>query len=205
MSGSLIPEFAYGEPEFTEGIGGLLPPGPIWTTDPATVQGQVWAAIAASEAKVHARAAALLAIEADPRLTVEMLADWERAFGLPDECTVLPASLQERRASLLWKITAVGGQSRAYFIALAAFLGFTITIEEPRPFRVGISRAGDPLRGIAWIFAWRVHADAVTVRSFRTGASAVGEALRSWGNTLLECRLNQVKPAHTVLIFAYGS
>jgi hypothetical protein len=34
--------------------------------------------------------------------------------------------------------------------------------------------------------------------------SAVGEALRTWGNDLLECKMNQIKPAHTILIFGYG-
>ena len=33
--------------------------------------------------------------------------------------------------------------------------------------------------------------------------SVAGEPLRSWGNNLLECTMERIKPAHTVLIFAY--
>jgi uncharacterized protein YmfQ (DUF2313 family) len=39
---------------------------------------------------------------------------------------------------------------------------------------------------------------------FRAGLSAAGERLRTWGNDTLECKLNQLKPAHTIALFAYG-
>lgn len=42
------------------------------------------------------------------------------------------------------------------------------------------------------------------MRSSRVGKSAVGEPLRSWGNSEMQCRLGELAPAHTVLQFAYG-
>lgn len=149
------------------------------------------------------RAQALLR-EMCPGTTSEMLADWERVLGLPDPCLPELGTMQERRAAALGKYIERGGQSRAYFIALAAALGYTVTITEFRPFQVGSSVVGDPLYGDDWRHAWRVDAPAVTIREFAVGSSAVGDPLRSWGNALLECSITKLKPAHTHVLFGYG-
>ncbi|MNJ39675.1 hypothetical protein D3C77_345530 [compost metagenome] len=135
-----------------------------------------------------------------------MLADWERVAGLPDKCAgTLESTVQGRRNALLAKLTATGGQSKAYFIAIAAALGYEITIEEFRPFRAGRSTAGDVLTNGDWMFTWRVRAPEVTVIPFRAGRSAAGEQLRAWGNDTLECKIRQRSPAHTVVLFAYAN
>jgi uncharacterized protein YmfQ (DUF2313 family) len=155
-------------------------------------------------ARVDGRGEALPG-EANPADTNELLVDWERVAGLPDKCAgVLEETLQGRRNALLTKLSSTGGQSAAYFIELAASLGYTVTIEQFRPFRVGMSRAGDSLTNGAWVFTWLIRAPEVTVTSFRVGRSAVGERLRTWGNDTLECKINQLKPAHTIALFAYG-
>lgn len=122
-----------------------------------------------------------------------------------DQCEInQEQTLQERRGALLSRLGGTGGQSREFFIALAAYLGFTITITEFRPFRVSISHAGDALYDDSWRHVWRVNGPDTTVFEFRAGLSAVGEPLRKWGNELLECVMNRIKPAHTVLLFGYG-
>jgi len=113
--------------------------------------------------------------------------------------------IEQRRRALLARITARGGQSIAYFREVAAALGYEVTVEEFRPFRFGAGRFGDPLCGEAWAFAWRVRAPETTAQAFRFGRSAFGEPLRAWGNAQLECVLTRIKPAHSVLLFAYGS
>ena len=67
-------------------------------------------------------AADQILIEADPRTTIQFFTDWERIAGLPDSCcgTDAASTLAERRARLVEKITSTGGQSRQYFIDLAA-------------------------------------------------------------------------------------
>lgn len=183
----------------------LLPTGTAWPRAASTALAKVLRAMADGLARLHARVLQLVT-EADPRTTAEMLADWERAYGLPDPCLgVLPATIQERRAALVTKITSTGGASIAYFEGLAATLGFpSVTITEFDLFRAGISRAGDPARGAAWAFAWQVNAPAVSVTWFRAGLSSAGEPLAAWGNELLECAFDRLKPAHTVVLFAYG-
>jgi uncharacterized protein YmfQ (DUF2313 family) len=112
----------------------------------------------------------------------------------------------KRQAALVAEIASQGGQSIAYYVAVAAAaLGYAITITEFHPFRVSRSRVGDALLRTPWLHTWRVNAPSITMQYFRVGKSPVGEPLRSWGNSELECRLGQLAPAHTVLQFSYGS
>ena len=182
----------------------LLPPGLAFRRETGTNLEQLLLGAAVEFARVEGRADTLVD-EGLPFTTAELLPDWERVTGLPDKCAgTLEETLQGRRNAVVAKLASTGGQSVAYFEEVAARLGFTITINEFRPFRAGMSAAGDPLTNGDWVFAWRVDAPAVTVIDFRAGLSAAGEALRTWGNDSLECKLRQLAPAHTVVIFAYG-
>jgi uncharacterized protein YmfQ (DUF2313 family) len=181
-----------------------LPPGPAWPRDIESLTTKLLTSFSEEYARIDARINDLLD-EIDPQTTLELLPDWERILGLPDECVETAQTIQQRRAAVLAKLRNQGGQSRAYFIALAAYLGFEITITEFTPFRAGISAVGDPLCGTDWWYAWRVNAPETTSVFFRVGSSAVGEPLQSFGNELLECVFSRLKPAHTNIIFAYGS
>lgn len=190
--------------EYREQLKSLLPPGQAFPRDPGTTLHDLLDGMSIELARIDARSEAL-PVEANPSTTNELLSDWERIAGLPDKCSgVLEQTLQGRRKALLTKLTSTGGQSQAYFIELAASLGYTVTVSEYRPFRAGWSSAGDALTNGAWVFTWLVRAPEVSVTSFRAGLSAAGERLRTWGNDTLECKLNQLKPAHTIAIFAYG-
>lgn len=179
----------------------LLPPGLAWPRDEGALADTL-RAIAEEMARVDGRAEDLLR-ESDPRGTVELLVDWERAFGLPDPCTDLPDTYAERIAPLVEKVTRIGGQSPGYFIAVAARLGFTVTITEFDPFTVD-DTVDDSLTGEDWQFAWRVNAPAETV-SYFTVDSYVTERLAEWGNERLECAIDRLKPAHTTVLYAYGA
>lgn len=181
----------------------LLPPGAAWSRERDAVLTKVLDALAQELARIDAAAEGLVD-EADPRTTAQLLADWERVAGLPDGCVVATQTTAERRDSLVQKIANLGGQSRQFFIDLAARLGYTVTITEFRPFRVGVNAVGDALNGDTSIFAWQVNAPAGTIREFKVGESAVGDPLRSWGDELLECIIERLKPAHTHVIFAYA-
>lgn len=190
--------------EFFSALQSLLPQGPAWPRETGTIQGEVLGAVADRAAAQHARIRTLAEAEAFPAAALEMLADWERAYGLPDGCGGEGDSLAQRRGALLARIAERGGQSRAYFIAVAAALGYDVTIEEIRPFRAGISRAGDPAYGADWIFTWRMMAPETTVTEFRAGISTAGEPLRAWGNERLECVIRRIAPAHTTVLFSYS-
>ncbi len=180
----------------------LLPRGAAWTRALGAVLTRVLDAIAQEFARIDARARRLID-EAIPTTTTELLPDWERVAGLPDNCSgVLRDTLQGRRLDLVSKLAATGGQTPAYYREVARALGYVVTIEEFRPFRVG-SRVGGRLYDEPWHHAWQITAPNTHMTYFRAGQSRVGERLRAWGNQALECRINQLKPAHTVVIFAY--
>lgn len=189
--------------QYAAQLDALLPQGFAWPRETDAGMRALTRGLAEELARVDLRGDDLLR-EVLPDTTVEMLFDWERAAGLPDPCVTTAQTLQERRSALLSRLTSAGGQSREFFIQLAESLGFTITISEFRPFRTGISHAGDALYGDDWLFAWQINAPETTIIEFRSGLSAAGEPLRKWGNELLECVFSRIKPAQTVLLFAYG-
>lgn len=192
------------ETDYLRQMQALLPPGPAWPKDDDALLTRMLGALAAELARVDGRVRQLVD-EDDPRMAAELLLDWERVSGLPDTCVALSGqtqSIAQRRAALVARLTMLGGQSKAYFIALAASLGYTITITEYRPFRAGQSRSGDPV-ATNWQFAWQVNAPLHTVVPFRAGNGVSGDPINSWGNKLLECVISRFKPAHTTVVFAY--
>ena len=205
--------------DYAEAWAGLLPQGAAWPREPDSVlmrllsgQGAIWGD------PVDARAADLLEREADPRATLEMLADWERAFGLPEPCVQEPLTVEERRLALLQKMTGEGGQSRAWFYALAMSLGYVIRIVEFSPFMCGISRCGDTRRTgthgeqFRWEiastdirFRWIVRVFGSRVSWFRMGSGRCGvdPMVRISQAEDIECLFRRYKPAHTEIAFDY--
>lgn len=118
-----------------------------------------------------------------PDEALELLTDWERVVSIPDDCIAVEAAAADRRINILSRIASYGGLSIPYFIILAANLGFTITIQEYHPFRVGIEGMGDFIRDPDFQFVWQVT------------VSAGG------GYTKLECIFGKLKPAHTRVFF----
>ncbi len=183
----------------------LLPTGAAWPRDDDAWWTAVLDAFAISLARVAARSQALLD-EADPRSTFEMLSDWERCAGLPDVCAGQPDTLQERRSSLVSRVTSRGGQTAAYFVLLAESIGYTVTVQEFFQPRCGSARCGnDRLMEDGWAYTWHVLAPETTEVRARSGVSACGERLLNFGNQRLECILLRHKPAHTFLRFVYGA
>lgn len=158
--------------------------------------------------------------EMDPNTTFELLTDWERLLGIPDECTPedRELTLSERRTRILQKLTTGGGQNEAFYVLIAQQLGYDINIlgiEEFKDFRVGEARVGDRLSNstlpgggvgaAGWAYHWQVQAPAALTRFFRVGRSTVGERLVLFENEELECVIEKFKPAHTSVSFSFGS
>ncbi|EPY01345.1 YmfQ family protein [Magnetospirillum fulvum] len=176
----------------------LLPTGAAWPREPDTVLTNVLLAMADGLARAHNRALDLIE-EADPRTTLELLTDWERVCGLPDPCSGPAATIAERRAQVVARLTATGGQSPAYYVVLAAALGFEITITERRARFHGRRTHGTPYGGREMQFIWEVHLPPETVFRRRHGRGYHGEPYASWGAQSLICMLERLKPAHTII------
>lgn len=180
----------------------LLPPGRAWTRAPGAVLTRLLAAWAAEFARLDARADDLLA-EVDPRQSYELLADWERVLGLPDGCSPVLGTVAERRAAVVQKLAVQGGQTRAFYVAMAAALGFEVVIHDLDP-DVGDFAPGLDVSGGKWRLVWRVEVlTQVDYAVFRVGSGRVGDRLVEGGALDLECVIRRAAPAHTQVIFTY--
>jgi uncharacterized protein YmfQ (DUF2313 family) len=135
---------------------------------------------------------------------------------LPDECVAEPLTIADRQTALITKMTMLGAQSRAFFIGLAAALGYDIRITEYAPWMFGISEFGDTRDEFGdprWEigppemrFYWTVHVGAVRLTWWRFGEAEFGidPHLRIALATDLECVIRRNKPAHTEVLFDYS-
>lgn len=177
----------YSSGEYQAALLALLPRGRVWPRDLDALQADFMAGLAPTFNRHDQRAQNLL-VDAFPATAVELLPEWEESLGLPDPCAGPAATIEQRQAQVVARLTDNGGQSAAHFIDFAAKLGFTITITYFAPFRIGHSRAGDPIYGESWIFAWQVNSPDVSLQP----------------NAVLECELRARAPAHTYVLFNYG-
>ena len=189
--------------DYREQLLALLPPGAAWARDPESTLARLLEALGAELARVDARGDDLLA-ESDPRTTWELLPDWERVADLPSPCMAGQSqTTAERRSALVGRLAERGGQSIAYFVALAASLGYAVTVDEFRPFDVTMDVTAQ-VADESWVHVWRVNAPAnggVRVADVTMGAD---DALASWGSALLECAIREDAPAQTTVLFAYA-
>jgi uncharacterized protein YmfQ (DUF2313 family) len=185
----------------------LLPRGAAFDIQNDSTHAAILLAVAAELARVDARAIDL-ADELDPRTAFETLTDWERILGLPDECTAGTAqTIAERQQAAAQKLIARGGQTAAFYVAIAAALGYPATVSEYRVARSGTLRSGDRLCGEAWAYAWELIVSTSNPAPsivFRSGISHAGDRLVSRISNALECAINRAKPAHTIVIFTYN-
>lgn len=179
----------------------LLPPVSIDPKGPA-----IAAELAAEGAALDAalRSAGQLLLEADPRTCSLTLSAWERTYDLPDRCVTEAQTVDQRRAALVSLVTLQGSQSRAFFIALAADMGYPgATIDEYRPMTCN-DDCNDALWSEIDRFAWQINLPYATGGVFNlTCNSTCDSPLSAWGDEPVECRINRFKPAHTTAIFAY--
>lgn len=143
----------------------------------------------------------LILDEADPRSTSALMPDWERVYGLPDTCAGGDQTSAERRTMLVMRASLQGGLSKPWFIALAARLGYPITIDELHP-----HHTEDDTEYAAtdeqYEFIWRVNAPLTNMIEKRT-EDDTEMATALWGNKRLECVFNCYKRPETFIIFSY--
>jgi uncharacterized protein YmfQ (DUF2313 family) len=195
---------AYTALHYTGQLQALLPTGAAWPRDPRAVMTQLLAAMAEEFARIDLRADQLVG-EFDPRTAYELLGEWETALGLPDPCSAAVTSIAARQLNCWRKLAFVGGQTKAFYIALAAAIGFEIEIHEFDPDVDDWDPSLTPLiTDERWRFVWRVHVlNAGDFSYFRFGDPFGGRFREGDEAISLECVLTAAKPAHTHVIFSY--
>jgi uncharacterized protein YmfQ (DUF2313 family) len=208
--------------DYTQAFLKLLPQGQAW---PRAVSSTLFGAcdgLSQYWGWVDGRAADLLERESDPRFTIELLPDWERAFGLPDPCFPSATTIGERQRMLVMEMTWLGGQSRAYYQKVLEWLGYppgSIDFKEFAPFMAGVSQAGDTRYEFdqtgqyRWYigppeqrFYWSVEVGHVGLVWFRAGQGQAGvdHHLEFRVPTELLCLLQRWKPAQTEVVMDFS-
>lgn len=206
----------------------LLPRGPVWPRDDDSVLMRLVRGLAGIFGYVDSRAADFLERESDPRYTLEMLDRWESNWGLPDPCFPKAETIDQRHMMLVFKMTLLGRQDRQFFIDMATWLGYDISISEFAPFMAGVSQCGDTTGMIPWNdtpgkhpevtdyrwqigppeirFYWVVHVHKAPLIWFRASAGQAGvdHHLEIGYAYDLECLINRWKPGHTLALFDYS-
>ena len=182
--------------EYVELVKNLLPPGPAFPTDDDASELAIILEAVAEECVRVETFINLLIEESDPRSTAQLFTDWEESYGLPDECVTAflerEITNDERRKSLVTKSVGYGGQSLSYFQSLAKQLGRDVVVSNLR-------QEGRP----ETFYWWVVEIISATSVDYATVMMNVDDALATWGDALLECVINQRKPAHTRVFFSY--
>ena len=120
-----------------------------------------------------------------PDTTNELLERWENILGLPEPCITATQTFQQRVNAVVAKIGLNASLSKQFYIDMALQLGYTITIT------------------VLAAASWQVNGSLATITYFRADISACGEPLQVSDNDLLECAIQQAKPAHTQVTFSY--
>lgn len=167
--------------DYVQALQALMPRGLAWPRDPSSTQAQLLSGLAPSLYRVNGSAIQLL-IDAFPATADAMLPEWQETLGLPGLYGYTGSDLATQQAQVVAALTDDGGQSAAYFIALAVSLGLAITINGYRPYTVD-DPVDVPIYGAAWAHVWRVSATA------------------SGDYSVLKLIFERYKPAHTVIFW----
>ena len=191
----------YGLADIQQAMMRLLPRGRIWRRDPGSNLAALFLALAPTYVRNMASAAQVL-VDANPATTVNLLVEWEKSLGLPDACTTASPSTEQRQAAVRAKWGGRGSLTIAYFIALAANLGYAVTIEEFTPFTVDLP-VDLPLLDDEWAFIWHVTAPAIVTFYFSVDESSVDDPLEDYDSGELVCRFKADAPAETIVFFTF--
>jgi len=185
----------------------IQPSGWALPADPNSMWANFLSPMCAAWSAIEAQAAQF-ATEIDPRTSVLLIPEWEQLLG-PDPCgrDLLATTLQAKQSLNYQRLTSRGGQSIPYFVALAASLGETATIQEATWSRFGMMRFGATGARFAPPsnqFNWSVQLAQRVVTKFRFGASQFSDRFGSFTASMAQCPITHAAPAHTVVTFNYS-
>ena len=185
--------------QYVSMVQALLPEGMAWPRRPDAVLTQLLSAWADEYTRFDGRVDDLFS-ECIPTQCREQITNWETILGL----SAAGLSIDQRRAAIATRLSSIGGQSRQYFIALAALLGFVgITIDEFRPMTCN-GNCNAALTSLDDAYVWRVNLSAVGGVFIASCNSDCNSPLSSWGHSLIEGVFRQLRAADTDVIFVYA-
>lgn len=145
-------------------------------------------------------------MELDPNQTVDLIEEWERSVGIPNDCFKTDETLETRRAQVLLLLSGLVVQTEQDFIDLAIFFGVDVIIEQgsirgayphcyPALYLGGAKAARNTII---------VHFPDIPGRYYPHPYDGVDNLYGS-NASIVECIFNKVKPATTRIIYSYGT
>ena len=180
----------------------LLPRGKAWPKEAGTVISRLLRAEASQLAEIDRVAVGLLN-EFLPNLTFDLLEEWEQSVGLPDACTDLGSTIQQRRAAVVNKVVSRLDTNSDTYVRIGREFGIEITVDEHDQARAANDSALDTSNG-RWRNVWWVTIPTSSPpRRFDVLSDVNTPLLVVERNTELECRLRAASPGHTELHTVY--
>ncbi len=194
------------ERDYSKLLSDLLPRGPIWDRSSGTAFDALLYASAKEFARVDSEIETIFT-ESDPRTSSRLIQQWFDDWGVPSACLSAFAdpTLEQIRQELIAKITSNSGLTARFFIELSQALGYQVEIETFTPYDVTcLVDAG--LYGDDWttVFVMNIHVASDTDLSIFDATWSVDQPLAVFGESVLECVIRSLIPAHTDVIFSYG-
>lgn len=133
-----------------------------------------------------------IADEFDISMTTDLLPEWEKSVGLPDECVNTLASLAERRENIIFRLRRVPTVTKAEFEVLGtALAGVPVTVTPGAEFE------GFPADSVS---KFKLY---VTFPVSNTGFPyAFPHPLGGFQSAVVECIFNKIVPANVVVVLA---
>lgn len=193
------------ETDYQHQVNALLPRGLIWKRTVGTALDAILYCLEREAARIDGRAGNVIE-EADPRTSIEELERWFSDWGVPSEClkALGDPSQEQVRQELLAKITSNMGLTKAFFQSLGATLGYDTTVETYEEHDVDRT-VEYALYDETWtaVMTMVVKVSGKYLTRELTVNWNVNNALAEWGETLLECVIRALAPAHVNVIFQY--
>jgi len=189
--------FAY--TQYLKMLKALLPPGKAWPKNMNTLMHEFFIPFALELRRVDDKVNKLFC-ESLPEQANELIDEWEKEVGLPNDCyTVIPAKLKDRRDLVIRILTEDGGQNTQDYIDLVKLIcgdtSVVVIVENGLvPFQVddnaqigadgfANNAVGRPLQGSGVRNFWTIDISNHDVTC----------------ETLIECLIQDRKPAQTVV------
>lgn len=151
------------------------------------------------------RALCRMATELDPRTTVEMLPEWERALSLPDSCLPEADTVEERRAWIMFRLAKRRWTTAQDWYELAELFGLQITItpgwevQKPALYGTCYPHRYDLFPKLG---RFRVYIDLIGVEWHGYAYSYPFEYGQTFPNfQIFQCILERVRPASVVILW----
>ncbi len=141
--------------------------------------------------------------ELDPTTTEDLISEWEREFGIPDDCLDVAATLEERRNNIIAKIKMDGVTTVEDFEALADVFDIPVQVSpgydfSALPFILGESVLGGSDIYFTMFVDFPESFD-VNRLPFTLGVDKLG----SFSSNIVQCLFDKLKPADVQAIYRF--